>query len=165
MCHIAESRHKSLVVQGRSKEATYILNILRFRAFDYLFNLLRRSLNSFGADFKTNVIDLVHQKCAFVKSSVQFCFPELSQGPPKLLPMLVQVSTENYYIVQVFYNKSSNIVLKILFISRWKLAGTLYSPNGITRNLKRPRFVRKLFSISKILPLQSHGIHMRGPDS
>ena len=99
MRHLAEPPHKPPIVRGQSKEAAYIVYALRFGPFDNRFNLPRRSFNSIWADFKAEIIDLSLQELALVKSPVQFCFPELLQSPPKVPPMLVNISTENEDVV------------------------------------------------------------------
>ena len=80
-------------------------------------NLIRRGLDSSWADFKTKVIYLVFPKFALVKSPIQLGLPELFQCPPKMLPMLIEVPTEDQYIVQVY----CNVEVAKLFLNLRKL--------------------------------------------
>ena len=89
------------------------MNTLRFGPLDDRPNLLRRGLNSSGADFKTKVINLVFQKFTFVKSPIQLGLPELFQCPPKVSPMLVHILTENENIVQIYCNEFLGYMLLI----------------------------------------------------
>ena len=83
---------------------------LRLGPFNNCSDLLQGSLNPFGADFKTKVVNLVLQKFTFVKSPIQFCFPELLQRPPEVLPVLVQVPTKHQDIVEVSCNEFPDVV-------------------------------------------------------
>ena len=75
------------------------MNTLRFGPLDDCPNLVRRGLYSTWAGFKTEVIYLVFQKLALMKSPIQLGLPELFQWPPKVLPVLVHVLTKDRYIV------------------------------------------------------------------
>ena len=104
-CHLAESPHKSPIVRCQSKEATYVMNTLRSGPLNNCPDLPRRSLDSSRADFKTKIFHLVFQEFALMKLPLQLGFPELAQRPPKVLPMLVHIATEDQYIVEVYCNE------------------------------------------------------------
>ena len=98
-CHLTESPHKPPVIRGQSKEAAYVMYALRSGPLNHCSNLPRRSFDSTWADFKTKIVDSILQKLALMKSPIRLCFPELLQCPPKMLPMLVNIATENQYVV------------------------------------------------------------------
>ena len=81
------------------------MDTLRFRSFYNCLDLLWGSLNLSWADLKTKIINLVFQKLTFMKSLVQLCFLELVQCPPKVLPMLLQIATEDQYIIEVYQDE------------------------------------------------------------
>ena len=87
------------------QEAAYVVNTLQSGPLYGCPDLPWGSLNSSRADFKTKVFNLVLQKLAFMKSPIQFGFPELVQRPPKVLLMLVQVLDEDQNIIKVYCNE------------------------------------------------------------
>ena len=134
------------------------MHTLRFGPLNDCLNLLRRGLDSTRADFKTEVIQLVLQKLALVKSPIQLSVPELFQGLPKVLPMLVQIPTEYQDVVQAYCDEFSIVVSEDLVHQPLERGKCVAQPKWHDKKLKWPLLYKKVFFGWMSLPSQSGGI-------
>ena len=125
-CHLAESPHKSFVVRCQSEEASHVMHTLWLGPLNNRLDLLRGSLDSPWADFKTKIINLVFQELALMKSPVQLCFPELVQCSSKFR---LNINISSRYPAM----NLSKLPTNTLFISCWNVAGAFVSPNSMTK--------------------------------
>ena len=151
MCHFAESPYKSRGVRLQSKEASHIMHALRFGPLNDYPNLVRRGLNSTRANLKTKLIYLVFQKLTFVQSPVQFGLPELLQGPPKVLPVLLQVLAKHQDIAEVYCNEFIDVISEDLIHQPLERGRCITQPKRHDEKLKMASVSTKSYFLYRCL--------------